>query len=59
MVQLAITGPGQPVPDDLAAGGLQGGGAGVGGEMVLAREPTDVADLAEEVAASTGPTPNS
>src|SRR5918995_3854224 len=33
---------------NLAAGGLQWGGAGVGGEMVLAREPTDVADLTEE-----------
>ena len=45
--------------DDLAAGGLQRGGPGVGGEMVLGREPADVADLTQEVAASTGPTPNS
>jgi hypothetical protein len=34
--------------DDLAAGGLQWGGAGVGSEMVLGGEPADVADLAEE-----------
>ena len=34
--------------DDLAAGGLQRGGAGVGGEVVLVGEPADVADLAEE-----------
>ena len=33
--------------DDLAAGGLQRGGAGVGGEVVLGREPADVADLAD------------
>ena len=48
MIELAVPGPGQPVADDLAAGGLQGGGAGVGSEVVLAGEPTDVADLAEE-----------
>jgi hypothetical protein len=34
--------------DDLAAGGLQRGRAGVGGEMMLAGEPTNVADLAQE-----------
>jgi hypothetical protein len=36
------------VADDLAAGGRQWGGAGVGGEVVLAGEAADVADLAEE-----------
>jgi hypothetical protein len=36
------------MPDDLAAGGLQWGGAGVGGEVVLGREAADVADLAKE-----------
>jgi hypothetical protein len=39
------------VVDDLAAGGLQRGGAGVGGEMMLAGEPADVADLTQERAA--------
>ncbi len=38
VVQLAVTGPRQPVADDLAAGGLQGGGAGVGGEVALAED---------------------
>ena len=36
------------MPDDLAAGGLQRGGPGVGGEVVLAGEPANVADLAQE-----------
>jgi hypothetical protein len=48
VVELAVTGPEQPVADDLAAGGLQRRGAGVGGEVVLAGEPAHVADLAEE-----------
>jgi hypothetical protein len=48
VIELAVTGPGQPMADDLAAGGLQGGGAGVGGEVMLAGEPPNVADLAEE-----------
>ena len=43
VVQLAVPGPRQPVADQLAAGGLQRGRAGVGGEVVLGREPTDVA----------------
>jgi hypothetical protein len=34
--------------NDLAAGGLQGREAGVGGEVVLAGEPADVTDLAEK-----------
>jgi hypothetical protein len=34
------------VADDLAAGGLDRGGAGMGGETVLGREAADVADLA-------------
>jgi hypothetical protein len=34
--------------DDLAAGGLQRGGARVGGDVVLAGEPANIADLAEE-----------
>jgi hypothetical protein len=45
---VAVPGPGQPVADDLAAGGLQWGGAGVGGEVVLAGESADVADLTQE-----------
>jgi hypothetical protein len=34
--------------DDLAAGGPPRGGVGVGGEMMLAGKPADVADLAEK-----------
>jgi hypothetical protein len=48
VVEVAVPGPGQPVADDLAAGGLQGGGAGVGGEVVLAGEPADIANLTQE-----------
>jgi hypothetical protein len=36
VVELAVPGPRQPVADDLAAGGLQGGGAGVSDEMMRA-----------------------
>jgi hypothetical protein len=46
VIQLAVPGPRQPVADDLAAGGLQRGSAGMSGEMMLAREPADVTDLA-------------
>ena len=48
VIQHAVPGPGQPVADDLAAGGFQRRGAGVGGEVILAGEPADVADLAKE-----------
>jgi hypothetical protein len=34
--------------DHLTAGGLQRRGAGMGGEVMLAGKPTDVADLAQE-----------
>jgi hypothetical protein len=34
VIQLAVPGPRQPVADDLAAGGLQWGGAGVGAEII-------------------------
>jgi hypothetical protein len=33
--------------NDLYAGGLQRRGAGVGGEVVLGRKPTRIADLAQ------------
>ena len=41
--------PGQPMGDDLAAGGLDRGGAGVGSEVMLGREPADVTDLAQQL----------
>jgi hypothetical protein len=44
VVQLAVTGSGQPVADDLAAGGRQRGGAGVGGEMMLGQKPVNIAE---------------
>ena len=55
MIQLAVPGPGQPMTDDLTAGGLQRGGAGMGGEVVLGREPADVADLAKECGGQRNP----
>ena len=55
MIQLAIPGPRQPVANDLAAGSLQRGGAGMGGGVVLGREPADVADLAKECGGQRNP----
>jgi hypothetical protein len=54
VVEPAVAGPGQPVADDLAAGGLDRSGAGVGGEVVLGREPSDVADLAQQLGGQDG-----
>jgi hypothetical protein len=49
VVALAVAGSRQAVADDLAAGGLDRGGAVVGREVVLGREATHVADLAQEL----------
>src|SRR5829696_5013807 len=45
MVQLAVTSPRQPMTDHLAAGSLQRCSSCVSSEVMLAGEPTDVADL--------------
>jgi hypothetical protein len=57
VVEPAVTSPRQPMANHLAAGGLQRRGAGVGGEVVLAREPTDVTDLTEEPGGQHRPDP--
>jgi hypothetical protein len=47
-VQAPVPGSGQPVPLLLAGGGVDGGGAGPGGEVGLGPEAGDVADVAED-----------
>jgi hypothetical protein len=56
-VQATIAGPGQPVPDLLAGGRVDGCGAGPGGEVGHGPEPGDVPDVAEDSGGATGPMP--
>jgi hypothetical protein len=48
VVQLPVASPGEPVRDPPTRGHLDGGGAGVGGEVVLAGETADVAGVFDE-----------
>jgi hypothetical protein len=48
VVELAVAGGVEPVAATFAAGGFQRCGAGVAGEMIGAREPGHVADVAED-----------
>jgi hypothetical protein len=50
VVQTPVSGPGEPMPDLLAGGGIDGCGAVVGGEVILGREPVDRFDLGEDAA---------
>jgi hypothetical protein len=54
VVDAAISGPRQPVPDLLAGGGVDGCGAVVGGELILRREPVDGLDLGQDAAGDHG-----
>src|SRR4029079_16499802 len=45
VVDLAVPGPGEPVSDLLAGGGVERGGAGPGREPVAVGKPGDVADV--------------
>jgi excisionase family DNA binding protein len=47
-VDLAIAGPRQPVPDLIAGGGIDRGGAVPGREVVAVGEPGDVGDLDQQ-----------
>ena len=49
VVQLTVATPRQAVADGVAAGGLDWRSAGVAGEVIGAREPADVADVAEDL----------
>jgi hypothetical protein len=48
MVEAAVPGAGEPVADVLAAGSIDGGGAGPGREVVPVGEPGDVSDVSED-----------
>jgi hypothetical protein len=50
VVELAVAGAGESVADDLAGGGLDRGGAGVGGKRRSGAKPVDTADQGEDVA---------
>lgn len=50
MVELAISRAGKPVADDIAGGGLDRGGAGVGGKRRGGTEPIDRADQSKDLA---------
>ncbi|HEX8934656.1 MAG TPA: hypothetical protein VF788_10800, partial [Pseudonocardiaceae bacterium] len=50
MVELAIPGAGEAVADDVAGGGLDRRGAGVGGKRRGGAEPVDGADQGEDLA---------
>jgi hypothetical protein len=54
---LAVAGPGQPVPDLFSGGGIDRGCAGPGREVRGVREAGDVADSARIRAAPAGPIP--
>jgi hypothetical protein len=55
MVDAPVSGSGESVSDLVAGGGVDGCGAVVGGEMILAREPVDGLDLGEDAAGDDGP----
>jgi len=48
VVEAAVAGAGQPVPDMLAGGGVDGGGAGPGGEPVAVGETGHIVDIGED-----------
>ncbi len=48
-VELAVSGPGEPVAHDITGGHLDRGGAGVGGERRRRAEPGDVPDPGEDL----------
>jgi hypothetical protein len=48
VVESPVAGPGQPVADLVAAGGVQGCGAGPGCEVVAVGEPGHVADVGKD-----------
>ena len=48
VVHPPVPGPGEPVPDLLAGGGVQRCGAGPGREPVAVGEPGDVADVGQD-----------
>ena len=56
-VDLPVPGPGEPVPDLVAGGGIDRGGAVPGGEVGAVGEPGDLADLDRSRAAPEGPMP--
>src|SRR3712207_3047267 len=49
MVETAVAGQREPVPDHLSAGDLHGGDSGVGGEVALGREPSDVPNQGDDL----------
>ena len=49
LVEAAVAGERDPVPEHLPAGGLYGSNPSVGGEMPLAREATYVTDDADDL----------
>jgi hypothetical protein len=54
MVEAAVAGSGEPVPDLITGGGVDGGAAVVGGEVVPAREPGDVTDFGQDAPGDEG-----
>jgi hypothetical protein len=48
VVESAVTGAGEPVPDLLAGGGIDGCGAVVGGEVMPAGKPVDGLDFGQD-----------
>jgi len=57
VVHPPVPGPGEPVPDDLSGGGLDGGGAGPGREPVPVGEPGDVTDVGQGAGGHDRPDP--
>ena len=57
VVQPAIPGAGQAVAGVLSAGGVDGGGASPGGEVVAVGEAGDVADVGEDSGGTGGADP--
>jgi hypothetical protein len=56
-VELPVATPVQPMPAQIAAGGLDRGGAGVAGEVVPVREAGEVAGVAHQLGGQHRPDP--